>query len=454
MRPIVLQTVACLAVPALGEIVRLNDGTSIEGDLHKTADGWVVTKADGHSVTIPADQVKSIGLSKPAAETPDMAARNLASLRRAVATQADPKQVVDRYKAFIAQNAGTPVAQEAAQDMAAWQDRVDHGLVRAGDQWVTREQLAELQEKALSAATQVQALARGGKLVEAAAMLDKALAVAPANPSLLYLHGVLLFKQQQIAPARKAFEGVETQVPESGATENNLAVILWRQHAEMPALLHYDKAMLAEPVDQTILDNVAEALHALPEPHRKNPLTKKVVDHFNDQDASLQKKMAEKGLYRSGSGWITEKEYNKQQAEEKAVQEKIEALKKQFADVQERMITIERDIRNEQEICNAILSESTQTDGQGHVIQYPPPQRYYDLQRDIKSLQTERVMKQRQLALMPKQAADLEKTRPPKKYTGVQKIMDVDAMPGASPGVAAAAASLPTTRPSSAAAAH
>ena len=56
--------------------------------------------------------------------------------------------------------------------------------------------------------------------------------------------------------------------------------------------------MLAAPVSREILDNVAEALNALPENQRKGPVVAKVVRHFKEQDDDLQKKMAERGLVR------------------------------------------------------------------------------------------------------------------------------------------------------------
>src|SRR5579864_4853854 len=120
MKSLVLLTVACLTCSAFGEIVNLNDGSKIEGEVHPSSDGWVVTLADGKTIAISADRVKSIDISK-AANTPDTATRNLASLRRAVAAQGDAKLVIERYKAFIAQNTGTPAAKDAARDMAQWQ---------------------------------------------------------------------------------------------------------------------------------------------------------------------------------------------------------------------------------------------------------------------------------------------------------------------------------------------
>src|SRR4051812_30607504 len=84
-----------LAVPAAAGVVRLTDGTSVEGEVHKSDEGWVVTGPGGKRTVIPAGKVASVEVRKPAGD--EAAARELASLRRAMASRTDIKQVLDRY---------------------------------------------------------------------------------------------------------------------------------------------------------------------------------------------------------------------------------------------------------------------------------------------------------------------------------------------------------------------
>lgn len=445
MKPLVLLIVACLSAPALADVIYLTDGTKLEGDVKRTNDGYLVTEANGHVTLVPVAELKSIEIKKSTG-TPQNADQSLASLRRAMANATDPRQVVQRYKEFIAQNAGTPAARSAQEDLTQWQDRLDKGLVKAGDQWITKEQLAVNEAKATEAADRIRPMIAAGKLNEAMAALDKALASAPENPALLYLKGVVFYRQNKLVPARKAFEGAEAQLPDHGPTHNNLAVILWQTHAQMPALLQYDKAMLAEPNNRQILDNVTEALHALPPEHQHSDLTKKVVQHYNDQEAALEGQMAEQGQYRWGSQWLNEKEFNKIKAATDQVQQKIDGYKKDATDIQARILRIDRDITEDTNVCNAIQQESMQIDGSGRVVQFPLPQRYWDLRRDIQSLQSERAFKVRELQQLPALVADLEKTKPVGKYLGAQKIFDEKRMPGASadePATSPAASSQP-----------
>jgi tetratricopeptide (TPR) repeat protein len=446
MKSLLPLTLALLAVPALGEVVHLNDGTTVEGELQRSSEGWVVTAADGKVVVVTPSQVKSIEFKKSGmpGDTPD---QRLASLQRAVANQSDIPRVIERFQSFIAQNPNTPAAKAAAQDLAIWQSRLDKGMVRAGDQWVTKEQLADLRSKSMQVAEAARALIAAGKLTDAAPKIDQALAASPQDPALLYLKGLVEYRQTHIVPARNAFQSAEAASPDSGTIHNNIAVILWKQRAQMPALSEYDKAMLAKPQDQTILDNVHEALHGLPAEYKDKDLTKRVKAHFLEQDTALQRTMAAKGLYRWGSEWLDQKEYDKLQARQKAVQDKIDSLQKDFDGLKAAMMKIDRDIVNDQQVAQSMLSASIQTDPySGRTYSLPLPQRYYDLQKDVANLKSQKVLDQKQLEDLQKFALQQKQLMPEEKYTGVFKPFDVDGMPGASSASSLAIAA-PTTAP-------
>jgi hypothetical protein len=154
--------------------------------------------------------------------------------------------------------------------------------------------------------------------------------------------------------------------------------------------------------------------------------------------------MAAQGLYRWGTQWLDEKEFSKIQAEEKAVKEKLDSMKKDFDGVQADLIRITRTIQDDRQIQQSIANSTMQFDPvSGRPYQMPLPQRYFDLGRDIKSLETEQVIKQRQLldmqALLNQQAKNL----PTPKYLGIQRPFDVEAMPGGGSASTAAASTTP-----------
>ena len=151
-------------------------------------------------------------------------------------------------------------------------------------------------------------------------------------------------------------------MPDSAAAHNNIAVILWKTRSQMPAMLEFDKAMLASPSNQTVLDNVSEALHGLPKEFQRNELTKRVVEHFNMQDGALQRQMAQRGSYRWGSQWLSQQEYALIQQQQKAVQDKIDELQKQFDDNQQRVLQIAQTIDSDAQLMRQMEAQSLQVD--------------------------------------------------------------------------------------------
>ena len=87
---------------------------------------------------------------KTAAGADALAMGRLQSLRRAADNigpdyQADSRSLLHT---FIDQNAGTPAADAAAKaDVKIWQDRLDHGMVKVGDKWMTTDERDELRAK-------------------------------------------------------------------------------------------------------------------------------------------------------------------------------------------------------------------------------------------------------------------------------------------------------------------
>ncbi len=239
--PIILM--GCLALPCFADVVHLKDGTRLEGDIKKTEDGYRITDASGTVTMVSSEKIDSI---EPRAKGgADASAARLASLRRAVENLDDIKKILDRYASFLTQNAGTPATKDAQGDIDIWHDRQAKGLVKVGTKWMTKEERDGLQLKSFGVADQLRGTIKQGRMKEATTVLDNALSDNPTNISLLYLRGVLLYRQEQLPPSRKAFESVVAVAADHAPTLNNLAVILYRQNAPVAALAQYDKAMLA-----------------------------------------------------------------------------------------------------------------------------------------------------------------------------------------------------------------
>ncbi len=392
-----------LAMSCFADVVHLKDGGRLEGEIKKTEDGYRVTDGGGTVTMVNSERVASIEV-RPQAGV-DASAARLASLRRAVENQDDIKKILDRYASFMTQNAGTPAVIDAQADVDLWHDRQAKGLVKVGTKWMSKEERDGLQEKSLGVAEQLLQTIKQGRMKEATTVLDNALADNPTNISLLYLRGVLLYRQEQLPGSRKAFESVSAAAADHAPTLNNLAVILYRQNAPVAALAQYDRAMLAAPGSREILDNVAEALNALPEDQRKSQVVKKVVRHFKEQDDDLQKKMSERGLVRWGATWVTDAQYAKLQEEERKIKDKLDQMSRDYDSVQAGIVGLDRRVRDDQQEMQLIDQSTLTTDREGNVVRLPYPARYYDLRREIASLLSERAARSRIwsiFAAMPK----------------------------------------------------
>jgi tetratricopeptide (TPR) repeat protein len=432
MRLHTLLAVVILASPAWGDIVHLNDGSSISGDIKKAADGWYVTDTHGKITHLSADVVRSIELA-PRGDPKDVAVSRLVSLRHSVEALGDLKQIIDRYQKFIDQNKEFPVADDARKDLATWKDRLAKGMVKVGGNWVTAEQRSTLQEKALLAADQARELLKQNKLREADAAVSKALEVDPTNVSALYLKGLIAYRQDQIPIARKAFEAVKDVMPDHGPALNNLAVILWRQNQQMAAIGVYVQAMQAMPVNRQLLNNVAEALNALTDDQRRGILGQKAIKIWSEQDAQLQQLMMTKGLYRWGATWVDKEQFDKLQVAEKEVKDKIAKLEADFTDAQSKLNTIDAQKRQNQDAMRYMEQQRYMSDNTGRTVTYPLPPQYWDYDRANRRLDVQRKETVASLDAMRAKAQAVKQQLPVPKFTGVQLVMGVEGTPAITP---------------------
>lgn len=441
-----------LAAVASADLIRLKDGRSYEGDIRPHPDGWVVTEPDGRRTIVARERVAGLEAKpKLGQETAD---QRLTSLRRAAEAMPEARQAVERYRTFVQQYAGTPAADIARADLKVWQDRVDLGYAKVGDKWVSEVDRKALLERSYDTAERAMVLLKAGRAADAGPLLDQAVAENAQNAAAWYLKGLLLFKQEKTVEARKAFEQASALSPDHAATHNNLAVVQWRQNQHVSALLSYEKALLAAPLHRTVLDNLAEALAGLPENLRDGTQVTRVVRHFNDQDLLLQQQMATQGLHRWGSSWVTKPELDKLQAVEREVRGRIDQLEAEYNAAARRVERLAADIKSTEATVRRMETGSVGYDAGGRLVRYPMPPSYDDFLRDLGAMKAERQQRVDEQQLMRKEARRLAQALPTPKYTGVQRLIELEGTPifgrpnppTAAPAVAAANAGQPPNK--------
>lgn len=423
---IILACVAAACVIVFADTVHLRDGTKIDGTIKRSPDGWRVTLADGTIKDIAADDVQTIVLSGSAAPTTTEADGRLYSFRKSIERLTDPAAVIERYRRFIDQHAGTPIADDARDDLAVWEDRLARGLIRVGDEWATPERVAELREQAFAIVGEARRHVKDNRTPQANALVADALKIDPDNVSALYLLGIISHEREQTPAARKAFERVASLSPNHAPTLNNLAVVLWRQNQHAAALNRYDEAMLASPEDGDILDNVAEALHALPANIGKGAVAERVRKRFIEQDAKLQKRLEPMGLYRLGSGWASADELRIYRAAEKKVMDQLDVMARDFDQSQTRVEGIDAAIAENERELDKLPDVEYVDEWTG--VRYRSP-RYRALTDENARLVLDRDRETERLQAIRATALEVEKQLPQAPYLGEQKIIGPEGTP-------------------------
>ncbi|MDB5327046.1 MAG: hypothetical protein JWM57_2615, partial [Phycisphaerales bacterium] len=410
-----------------------------------------ITLENGQVKTLTPHDVKSIELEGNRAR-PDKAAAGLKSLQRSVEFSDDVAKIIQRYRVFIEQTKDPVVVKQAKADLSVWQDRQDRHLVKVGRQWIAADQRDELQKQWRHNAEQARLLMKDSRDREAAKLIDETIDQDPQNAAALYLRGVLADKRQDVPEAKKAYLAVQQVLPQHAPTLLNLALVLAKQKQWPAASVALEQSLQAAPVTQALLDTTAEFINLSPPESRRGAAAQKLFRAFLDQDARLQKIMAEKHLYRWGSTWINQADHERLQQKNDEGQQKITAIQNEFDAAQQQLAKIDMQVAADQRTMREIEQRSYVSMADGSIIRTPFPRQYYTLQSDIVELKAQRKESEDKLEPLRAQARDTQQALPAPTYTGVLISINEDGVPlPALPGDTAAPATAPaepSTQPS------
>ena len=431
VKMVVLSALLFAAAAGGGTIV-LTDGSQLAGDLRRVEGGYeVLTQAGGKQFVADGD-VASIKLGGGAAAT-RAADGSLDSLRRATANVDDLGEVVARYEDFVARAADGPAKDEAAAELAELARMRDDGYVRWAGGWVSVEEQRRLAAAALGQVNDVRLQIKNGQTSEARTELGARLREDSDDVSALYLLGVLAWQAGDVVEARDRFERVAELAPDHGPSANNLGVVLLRQNQPARALLFFDKALRAEPVNKTLLDNAAEVLQLVPEDARDARPYADLAATFADQDERLRASLAEQGWYRWGGRWVDEATYEQLSAEREAAEQRLAALRADYDATQARMSQLEADAAQARRTMENIAANSVYRDRDGRVVRRPLPDIYYQLERDVQRYEQEQAALAGRLEAINREAAAVNESTPPPTYTGDVEFINEDGVPAPLP---------------------
>lgn len=422
-----------LSSPIWADVVVLKDGTRLEGELKRTPEGWIMTLPDGKTRSFGTDAVQSLQPGAAVTRAPVMSATELASLRRSVEALSDLNQIIERYQRFIDSAKDASLIAEAKREQDVWRERKAQGLVKHGTRWVTPSQVTDLAIEATARALEARDLIRQNRARDAEPILQEALTIDPKNSAAQFLRGVVLYRQDRLVDARRAFDAVLAAIPDHAPSLNNIAVILGRQNQLGGALNFYDQAMLAAGINDFILSNVAEVLGSMPEDQRRGTPYQRAMRRFAEQDQALQQVMSQRGMYRWGATWVDEKKMDELKAAEQQIKQKLDAIQKEFDEGSARMNAIAGEISSNENTMQGLRVNTAFRDGSGNVVVMGPPPAYYEFQQRNVALNSEAEQLRTKLGRLSEQSQRTRGELPVPRFTGVQQIVGVEGMPGASP---------------------
>ncbi|HUB24259.1 MAG TPA: tetratricopeptide repeat protein, partial [Tepidisphaeraceae bacterium] len=327
---------------------------------------------------------------------------------------------------------------------AQWQAKLDGHYVKVGDRWLTPAEHAALVAGEADAANRIGLLIESDQYQDASDALTQALAADPQDPAALYLHGVVLADQGQTLAAREEFQKVAKIIPHHVPTLNNLGVLFSKQQAYPIALASYMAAMKLRPDDLLILNNVAEALHAVPTEQQQSPVVVDATKMFQEQDKRLQQEQAEKGLYRWGATWVSKQQLDDLQAQQQQIEGQMALLQSDYQNTISQINSDNMAITEDQQNVQAYQQQysfstmSPPVRGRGGfgytnssfgINNSYTGQNYASNQADLNRATADKQTQMQHLADLRTRAAQLQQTLSVPPFSGLQHLIGPEGTP-------------------------
>lgn len=437
-------SVALLSSIATADTITLRNGTVLNGIVRQIDGGYDVTLPDGKHRFVPSEEAKSIKIDNTGKVTEGSARERLASLQRSVENERDIARIIDRYQQFITMNAGTEAAKLAQTDLDEWQKRQAENRVRVGRRWLTQPERDQALLAAAKSVGEVNALISADRLDEAAAALHTLLEEDPDNISYQYLTGVLQLRREQFFEAKRSFDAVAERISDHAPTTINLAVLAAQFKRWPQAVSLLDQALVLAPNSQEVLDNIFEFQQLAPESVQRTGSYEKLMKRAAPLEAALEERQAKRGLFRLGSSWVDRAALERFNADRAAFEKKKADMDKDYQDTQDAVRKTDEQIQLVQRMIVRIESDSVVRATDGTIIrrQYPPT--YWELQRDLATLQTQRQDAVRHIADLKREAEKVKAAEPKPAFAGKLSPIDHRGVPVILP---LSATSQPTTQP-------
>jgi hypothetical protein len=189
-------------------------------------------------------------------------------------------------------------------------------------------------------------------------------------------------------------------------------------------------------MNQKIIDNVAEMLHALSPDLLTLPDVQMLQQEFQQQESALELIMSKQNLSRWGAKWITSDQLKQIQAAQQLIQDKLTHLHEEEHNVKDSINSIDQQIASNEQQEQQIAAASYVLVN-GRMVFTGESQAYYDLQRDDLDLKTRQQGALRRLDQIAVEIRTTKTQVPIQPFTGVQLIFGEEGTPVTAPKQAA-----------------
>lgn len=338
---------ACVVAvtPALADVIQLKDGRSFSGTMYREGDHIVIKAEDGTVINAKPDEVGRVTLTStitPAQAAESEWTRTAAQIKKAETLA----EVIALHEKFLQKwgGDGGPQAATVQKSLNEYRKLQQQDGVRFRGRWMPRAQAEVILRQGEENARPALLSYKAGKIKEALDTAQAALKLDEENPTALVVGGLAAYRLNNLGLARVQFAKLGETDPANLLALNNAAVVCFQQKREAEGLLFYTKALGAMPDHRLLLDNIIEALNSYRGP-RDGPPFKNLLRQFDQAETRMEASMAKKDLYRFGSTWVSQEQFDRLTAQRKQIQDAMNDLDTRYKAAVAAAASMEQDLR-------------------------------------------------------------------------------------------------------------
>lgn len=289
--------------------ITLTDGRVIEGIISHQGNDVVITQPGGTTITVSQSDIAKVSLTGNVTPA-QIAEAEWTRLGPAIRNATTLDQILANIDSFLQRFGDQPIAADVRKIRDEYNKAREQNYVKLGSRWVSPDEAGLIRSKSAEATQNALKLYRDGRPTDAVNQAKAALALDDQNVQALNIQALALLRMNQPGAARPLFAQAAEVDPANLLALNNLSVVLFSLNRDTEALFYYGRALAAAPENRMLLDNIAEALNAY-DGTKGLPAYTDLINRTAQAETRLAAQMAQKGLYRYGSSWVTQEQHDR-----------------------------------------------------------------------------------------------------------------------------------------------